>query len=427
MKKIILSFLLLPSLIFATAEKEDFEFYKNVGEFYAQGIYYFDIDSDIESNSKKYLGDIRILNDGKEIKYKIKKDFDKYIKNSENINLKVVSKNKEEYIIDLGNNKKEEYLNSIFINTKSFDFRKIVNVKGADLKNGPYFNLNIEDKRGDLIYNLPEGADYSIDFKYSNYKFLKLTLSGGEENIKIDSFYKVKNTTEVISGEKDFLEIKGYNGVLKGNDQSIILDTKKDNLFFDQIKIKFSDKRFSRKYILYSSDKEKSEILESGKRFDSEKSYWVKISSGNFEKEIYTGDPVLTLKNNKRFYRLDIFNGDNKMLDFSGVIFEKFKRKIYFETPEGNSYLKIYYSSNRVLKPNYDFPFSEENVKKAKKIKISSQEENLDYIFEKKSIFDDNRWLMYLLVGIVMFVLGFFVYKIIKESGGKTDRDGMQI
>jgi len=34
---------------------------------------------------------------------------------------------------------------------------------------------------------------------------------------------------------------------------------------------------------------------------------------------------------------------------------------------------------------------------------------------------------MYLLVGIVMFVLGFFVYKIIKESGGKIDRDGMQI
>lgn len=427
-KKIIsgLLLVLLPSIIFAFAKKDDFQFYKQVTDINFDGTYYIDIDSDIESNSKKFLSDIRIYNGNEEIKYKIERERDIYQHSERDISLNIVQKNDNTYIIDLNKDSVDEYLNNIFVNTSSADFRRVVNVHGADLKEGPYYNLNVEENRGDLVYDLPEGNNLSIDFKYSNYKYLKLVFSGSEGSFQENGFYRTERKTDIISGEKDFLEVSGAEFSLKDNDQKIILDTKKDNLFFDQVKFNFDDKRFKRNYVLYSSDIVDAEILESGKRIDLDKHYWVKVNSGVFEKEIHIGNPVINLKNNKRFYRLDILNGDNEKLQYDSAIFEKFKRKIYFKAKSGDE-IKVCYSAHRVDGPKYDFTLSKMEIESARRIILSKQEMNEDYVDEEKSIFDDNKWLIYVFISIVVFVLIFFVYKILKETKGKTDRDGMQI
>ncbi len=428
MKKIILILaVFLPLISFALSEKKDFEYFKKIEKISNAGVYQIDIDSEVESKSKKFLSDLRIFSDEGEVKYITKKEKDEYIKEKKDVNLNIIYKKGKEVLVDLGNNKKEEYINEIFFDTDSKDFRKVINVKGADIKNGPYFNLNIEGKRGDLVYDSPEGRDFSIKFKYSNYKYLKLRFDGENENINIKSFYRIKKNTKIIPGEKEFLKVKGFNGVLKGNDQSIILDIKKDNLFFDQLKLNFLDKRFSRDYVLYSSNDKNAEILNSSKRFDSKKEYWVEVSRGKLNKEVYTGNPIIKLKNNRRFYRLDIFNGDNKALIFEDAIFEKFKKKIFFKLNGREKEIKLYYSSPRVVAPKYDFYLSKGDLKNAKKLKLDREEKNNYFVAKEKSIFDDNSWLIYLMIFMVISVLIFFVYKIIKESNSKTDRDGMQI
>jgi len=391
MKKLILSLLVLiiPGIIFAFAKKNNFEFYKELGVLNS-GFYYVDVDRDIESQSKKFLSDIRIFDkDEKEIKYKIIKEKDVYTSEEEKVDLEFSWLNKNDILINLGNNRKEEYLNKIFVKTNSRDFRKVVSVKGADIKAGPYFNLNIESKRGDLIYDVPEGTDLIIDFKYSNYKYLKLRFSGDEGDLNILGFYKRYKKNTLHEGEKIRNKIFGVESSLKDNDQKIIFDLKKDNLFFNQIKLLFEDKKFHRNFILYAADSINAELLDGRKRFDKNKSYWVKVDSGRLEKDEYSGPIKFNINNNKRFYRLDILNGDNQKLKFSFAFFEKFKKKIYFEVNKDGPYA-LYYSSKNITSPKYDFDYSASDVKNAKKVVPKEEKINNNYQKKQRSIFDDN-------------------------------------
>jgi hypothetical protein len=427
-KKIILTVLFLPVISFAFSEKTDFKFFSEIKDLELNKLNYIYINNNIESKSEKFLSDIRIFNkDGKEVGFILKKEKDRYKTSEKKIKLDIVRKSGNVYIIDLKKDLKEDdYLNNIFIETDSVDFRRLVDIQAADIKEGPYFNLNIQGKRGDLIYDLPEGRDFSIDFKYSNYKYLKLTFSGDEGDLKISNFYRIKKETIVEKAERDFVKaIVEKKNIFDDNKQEIILDTGFKNVFFDNLELKFFDKKFKRRYILYSSDDKNSIILESNKRFDPKKNYWVKLSSGYLFKDSYTPNPKINLNNNKRYYRLDIFNEDNDSLNFDSAVFEKIKKRIYFVPKENN--LKIYYSSNRVDSPKYDLFFKKEDYENTHKEKLTEEKKNEDYIVVKKNIFDDNKYLIYLLIGVVILILGFFVYKILRETNNKTDKEGMQI
>jgi hypothetical protein len=123
-----------------------------------------------------------------------------------------------------------------------------------------------------LVYDIPGGRDLRIDFKYSNYKYLKLKFSGSEGDLKVLGFKKEYKKNILIPAEKErkkvFADIK-----LNENKQSLIFDLKKDNLFYEKLELLFDDKKFKRKYILYASDSITAEIYNSNSRFDKNKQY----------------------------------------------------------------------------------------------------------------------------------------------------------
>jgi hypothetical protein len=390
MNKIILSILLLPVLSLASTNQENFEFFKDIKNVDGAGIYKIVLDKDIESKSKNYFSDIRIYNaKNKEVKYIFRKERDEIQRNDRQVSLNFEEIGEQEFIIDLGNDIKGEYLNNIMIGTNSRSFRVVADVYGADVKEGPYFKLNIDGKRGDLIYDTPIGRDFNLNFKYSNYKYLKIKFSGSSDDLLIQNFFRIKEDSQYKEGKKMSVKIYGINKFIDEEHQSILLDVKKDNLFFDDLKLSFNDKSFNRRYVLYASDDKNAEILKDHSRFNPKKHYWVKISSGNLIKEEYYDEVSLTLRSDKRYYRLDIDNTDNENLDFEYAVLSKFQNNIYFMLNGDTENLRIFYGSPKVTSPKYDFKLDYDQIKNSKTVILAEEQKNENYKKDKNNLFDN--------------------------------------
>ncbi len=427
MKKIFFILLFLPFFVFAF-DKNNFQFYKKF-EIEKPGIYYFDFDEDIESKVKNVFSDLGIFSDsGKEIKFKIKKEKDFYKTEVLKTDLNFQKIGKNIFLVDLKNPKKEEYLNNIFLNSQNKSFRRKINVWGAYFKNGPWFKIDLEDRKKMEVFDVPGKQKFQIDFKYSNYAFLKIKFFGDQGSFQPNSFYKILKKNTLIPGEKKRIKvfpIEEFDKNKDGKKQTYIFDLEKKNIFIDEVNFLFANKNIVAKYIFYASDSPNSEILKDQKDFQKNKKYWIKVSEGRIEN--FEGDAPfnLKIKNNKRFYRLDLWS--EKRLSLNFAFFEKFKKKIFFKIKEAGNFGVFYAGNNEVENQKFELDLKEEEILKAKKIVLAKEEKNKNYQKNKKSFFDSNVWFIYFLGVVLIFIILFFIFKLIRENRNKTKKDEIKI
>jgi len=113
--------------------------------------------------------------------------------------------------------------------------------------------------------------------------------------------------------------------------------------------------------------------------------------------------------------RITIENNNNQPLDIKGV---EVKNAIYFliaRFTEKADY-SLFYGNKKAGKPSYDIENFEENIpKNASVLSISKEEINPEFKTESKSPLFENKIWLWVLMGIIIAVLGFFTFKMLKE------------
>lgn len=113
--------------------------------------------------------------------------------------------------------------------------------------------------------------------------------------------------------------------------------------------------------------------------------------------------------------RITIENNNNQPLDIKGV---EVKNAIYFliaRFTEKGDY-SLFYGNKKAGKPSYDIENFQENIpQNPSVISISKEEVNPEFKTETKSPLFENKIWLWVLMGIIIVVLGFFTFKMLKE------------
>ena len=274
LKKIIISLIgmvFLPAVALADFNISEYKYYKDLlPTDIKKGNFSFKIDKDIYKNADQFFTDIRVVDESKkEIPYKIEKKRDIVETKNYQQKIDIVSKKNNEYILDMGHAPK--YFQDIKVVTNSVDFSRIVDVYGSNLQNSRY--EKISKKQGDLISVAPGINDKNIDFKYTNYRFIKLKFSGDEGNFVPEGFVVERSEDKVIPGEKKIFPLKIEKEDSLEKEQKMILEVPGENIPVDSFVIVSPEKDFSRRITIFSSNNKNAEILQRGKRYDSSKTY----------------------------------------------------------------------------------------------------------------------------------------------------------
>jgi hypothetical protein len=262
----------LPTLVFADFDISQYKFQKNIilSE-NKTGDFSFKIDSDIYKNSNQFFYDIRIIDKNKvEIPYKIEKKLNKTKKEFFDEEIEIVSKENNTYILDLGKN--INYFQKIKVETESKDFSRVVDIYGSYLENSRY--EKISQNKGSLIFSGPAGTEKDINFKYTDYRFIKLIFSGEEGEFDVKSFLIQKVKKENIYAEKKSLDLS-FEEMESGNkkEQRILITINGENEPINSFSFKTKEKNFSRKIQVFSSNKKDAKILENKKRYNKNGTY----------------------------------------------------------------------------------------------------------------------------------------------------------
>lgn len=434
-KKIILFLILIPCFVFADFEISEYEFYKEVflpdcsenkdGFFIKckqknQGDFSFTIDSEIYKNSNQFFYDLRVVDQGKkEVPFLVQKDIDKKIEKITEEEIKIVSQKDNTYVLDLGN--KERYYQKIKVSTDSKNFSRVVDVYGSNLADSRF--EKISNDGGSRVFSGPSGDNNSISFKYTNYRFLKLVFSSNEGFFALNNFFIENMEVEKVSGSREevkfvFEEINPENE----KNQSFLITIEEKNLPVDYLSVITKDIDFSRSIQIFSSNRSDAKFLENGKRYNKNETYWKKIYSGEFSKEVDSDARAFKIKDNKKYYLVVIKNGDDKKISIDEINIEKFSDIVYVNNLNfnNNSY-KIFYGNKFAKNSTYDV----KNINKNKEriLSLGRETKNIFYEEPKKDLMDENTYLIYIFIVLMVCILFWFVYKILKESGSKREKD----
>lgn len=382
--------------------------------------FYFEIDEEIYINSPVFLNDLRVIrNDGEEIPYFIKQDFDIFNHNNETKEIKIVSikntvchkKSCQIYILDLGEN--PEFHKKLQVKSNSKEFRRKVDILGSNEINSNFKILNLDLKKSEIISSLPGQEDSLIKYRFNRYRYLKLNIYGNEGDFIIEKFLQNFDRVSIERGEKRFKEVK--IDLLKTpniNDDVFLLDLEQQGIYVEKLNLNFLESIFRREYVLYASNFDP--------RITEEFIDWKKISAGEVFKNIYDSNLIIDIFDNQQFYKLILKNKEKAQLNLVEVNFESFIHKVYLPNDlnfKKYSY-KVFFGNNKIK--NNTKNISLIDTDNYILLSLSSKKNN----FKFKS-FDDKtqknlfkQWYYFLFLFFFLILIWFF-YKVYKERKSK--------
>jgi hypothetical protein len=272
MLKVLLTFLILPSFVFADFNVSGYIFKKQIITPKDEGKEFsLKIDSDVYKNGNQFFSDFRVVDkNNNEVPYKIEKSFDKREVKVTEKKINIVSKKGDTYVLDLGREKK--YYQNIKIGTASKDFSRVVDVYASNLEGARY--KMISDPGGSVIFSGPTGSEKRAYFRYTDFRFIKIVFSGSEGNFKLENFFVEKKETKVVEGEKEVLDLE-FEELASQNkkEQRFLIKVKKKNLPISSIALHSKDSNFLRNIKIFSSNTKEASFLENTKRYNKNDTY----------------------------------------------------------------------------------------------------------------------------------------------------------
>lgn len=320
----------------------------------------------------------------------------------------------------------------------------------------PFKMINASNKNAEYFYTFELSENKEINqiklfFEQENFDW-KLDLEASNNQTEwflIQKDYRIlsikNNQTDYKFTQVDFSDskYKFYRIKIKASEQPKLIEAKIWEQKKDEGSFKIATTKSLKKFI---DEKKKVSVIEVelahkvpvsfiridiGSAFDYYRPVTVEIlrdsvkieDRWHYNYDILTQETLSSLEkkgfsvenNLAKKLRITIENNNNQPLDIKGI---EVKNAIYYliaRFTEKADY-SLFYGNKKSGNPSYDIENFEENIpKNPSLISISKEETNPEFKTETKSPLFENKIWLWVLMGIIIVVLGFFTFKMLKE------------
>ncbi len=296
----------------------------------------------------------------------------------------------------------EKTINEIQLNFRQQNFNWLVNVEGSQ-DNTEWFSM-LEDYRILSIKNAQTDYQFTnIKFPSAKYRYLRMQIKSNEKPELITAETQLRSFESPIY--KTY-SVASFSATENKDLKKTIVDINLSQplpLSLLSLKIKDSIDYYRPVTIKYLRDSIKTE---KGWKYNfSDLNTSVLSSLENNDLHFYS---TITKK-----IRLEIENYDNQPLKIEGVIVKGYQHELIARFTELATYYLVY-GNSKANKPNYDISKFTENIP----TNISSVNLSEEKIIDKKEVskssplFENKLWL-WIIMGLIMCLLGWFTIKMI--------------
>ncbi len=378
------------------------------------------LDQDVFNNAKEDLGDLRVVGKGgAEVPYKLIVEKSFYSQNNiypvRVLNNSYSSEGQYNiFVVDFG---QKGYLNSALnILTSSENFKRTVEVSGSNdmqswniLKtNGYIYNYTDKTanfKAGDTEVAYPENTFQYLQVKIFSRGEAPLAVSGAQ----VSRIFRSLNKETTIRPKYKIEE----NSARRTTD--VIIDLEKKGWPTSSISIDSNSDNFNREAVIYESDDQVS---------------WSRLGNGyifNLNTPKFTGSnlSIEYSESGKRYLKVEIYNANDAPVGVRGVSIKTILRSIAFqynETSVSSADYALYYGNSKALFPQYDLErfFSYLDTENYFSASLKPETQNPNFAAEvppAPSIFERIPYLLEMVLVLVILVMGFFVFRLMKKVG----------
>lgn len=367
------------------------------------------IDNEVIAQSESLDRELRVIEDPTaEIPFSLATDSDEATDN-ERSKVRVFNKGVREgkyqqFVCDL--DAIAHTTNRLQIETSSHDFTRRADVEGSNDQNH-WLSL----AKWLHVFDWSEGKKLKLEFPDSTHRYLRvvLWLDGGKP-LDITSVEAVRH--ERRSGELEEVPVKQRSRLLLTPEKwsEWVFDFQHKHPLVNRCVFKVGNSNFRRRMELATSDDAKQ--WSAGPRLEI-----FRTTSGTFKDEFTT---LETNALNHRYLRVRIFNGDDRPLDLTGIVFHRFVRRALFEFEPGRSY-RLFYANAEAQAPSYDLT-AFQNPLRGKVLtpaRLGPQQDNPDFVpaQERKAWSERHPQVLWVVLIVVVIGLGLLVFRGVKSMG----------
>ncbi len=303
--------------------------------------------------------------------------------------------------------------NHLTLITPSVNFRQEVTIEGSNDQE-QWFTLT---DTGHIYDYSPPKFEFkkhvtTIAYPESTFKYLRVTIFNRGENRVVVSRAEAYRTVKTLAKEATYpLAI-----IERGEDQEkrtsfAVLDLGSSGLPSNRLLLSIPEVNFSRDVALEgSNDKENWKVVEFRDVIFS--FVTPKFTGSKFE--------ITYPESNYRYYRLTVFNRDDKPITIAGAQASGLLRKLIFEYDPQKEY-KLYYGNSHARYPQYDiealFPYLD--IAALPKASLSAETSNLGFqvpLPRDVPLTERLPWLLPSILGIVVLALGGLITKLVLSA-----------
>ena len=372
-------------------------------------------DSDVFSHATPELRDLRIMDSsGGEVPYKVllEQEFSSTeFHPIQIINNSFVPGEHTLFIAYLGEG--GAIHNQLKLITPSVNFRQEVTLEGS---NDQTQWLTLTDTGHIYDYSPPKyefkKQDTTLRYPDSTYKYVRVKIfNRGEDRVVVtraEAYRTVKSAAKEVRYSASVID-RGENAAERTN--FIVVDLENSGLPSNRLTLSTPDVNFSRDVALEgSNDKDKWHIVEFRDVIFS-------FATPNFSGSKLSIDYP---ESNYRYYRITVFNRDDKPIIIAGVEASGLLRKLIFNYDPAKSYT-LHYGNPSARYPQYDiealFPYLD--ISFLPKAVLSAEAPNPGFkeiVPPQKPLSERLPWLLPSVLAVVVLVLGGLITKLILSA-----------
>jgi hypothetical protein len=396
--------LLCPVLLYG--QKRDFSFVRKLSTVTEAAWYSVSLPDDIFSRVNASYSDLRIYkitgSDTVEIPYLIRTNEDET--QSKKIDLKPFNKstlNGKLYIsFEVPDGQVVNYADLDF---EEENFDATVLLEGSDDRNS-WFNITSGQRIVSLKSDLVDFKSTTITFPDTHYKFLRVTVEGSKLTLREASF--LKNTTR----QGKYLPVEHHFSVRedKAAKQTLVDITLKKYQPIERIAIDVDNHQGD--YYRYYSLEALSDSAQTPKGWNY---FYTPLSSG-YLTSLKPNEIQVSLTSAKTL-RLTIYNADNPPLKVDAISLQRPEIELRSKLSAGDDYY-LFYGNRNMRAPLYDLVHFQDRIPDSLASIDPGDEVSIGKTAVTASPFIENKNWLWVVMGAVILLLGFFTLKMMKNK-----------
>ncbi len=306
------------------------------------------------------------------------------------------------FILDFGVGRQAN--NRVELETPATNFLRRVEIEGTDDLRAAWNKLATSDH----IFDFQGSRSTAINYSENNYRYLRV---------------KIVNKSEVpleVTGAKAYYQVQQQvaenkltpklNSRVEDKEKKatiLLYDLTYANFPTHRLELAVQDENFNREVSLESSNDQVN--WEPSLHSSVIYSYRVDNQIGQ---QLATEYPEIT----KRYLKVIIHNQDNQPLKLTDIVAYSMPRKLVFPYQAGQQYF-LYYGNPKAQLPSYDLKQIASYLDKTAIpfVKLSPEVANPTYQQEAQPWSEENQWVLWLVLSLLVVVLGTAIFKTIKK------------